>query len=162
MIFFDRYGKEHTPPESAVLKSREGAFNLIVNKGHVLFLWEDYAPNVADLPGGGIDEGENAFQASVREFHEETGMVYPFTESDSINSHHQIVQYYADVDDEYWTYTQTYFLIKKDCSSIFFEGDRKTPENGLMRWIPFSLVKKQPIHFMHNKAFQAFNAHIHL
>ncbi len=154
-IYYDRYDKEHASPENAVLKSREGAFNLIVNKGHILFLWEEYAPNVADLPGGGIDEGENAFQASVREFQEETGMSYPFTESDIINSYHQIVQYYADIDQEFWTYTQTYFLIKNDNPSIFFEGQRLTPENGIMRWVPIKDIPNIFVHFMHKKGLDA-------
>ncbi|OFW96035.1 MAG: hypothetical protein A3J37_01880 [Alphaproteobacteria bacterium RIFCSPHIGHO2_12_FULL_45_9] len=159
-IYTDRYGKEHIPPEGAALKTREGAFTVCINKGCVLLQWEDYAPNVADLPGGGMDAGENEFQAAAREFFEETGMIYPFNKQDISGTYRQIVQYYADVDNEYWAYTQTYFLIEKDEDSIFFEGELMTAENGKMRWVKLEDVSNILIHAMHKKGYEGLKGKI--
>lgn len=66
-----RYG---TPPVNGVqYKDRHGAYGIILH-GRDLLLTEQSAPfNEFQLPGGGIDPGENALQALHREAYEETG-----------------------------------------------------------------------------------------
>lgn len=154
-IYTDRYGKEHIPPENAVMKSREGAFVICINRGCLLLQWEHYAPLVADLPGGGIEQGEDIFTAAGREFTEETGLDFPFSQQDITATHTHTVHYYADVDNEYWTYTQTYLLIEKDNDPLFFEGERPNGENGKMRWVNVGDLKNIQFHAMHQRGFNA-------
>lgn len=69
MIYF-------TPPEgfkplfeiSLVFAEHEGKILLTRRQP-----W-DSDPNLWDIPGGGIDPGENPAQAALREFHEESGI----------------------------------------------------------------------------------------
>lgn len=53
----------------------EGVRIIIFDTGRVLLLRHWYAPWVWTLPGGGIDRGEDAQRAAVRETREETGLI---------------------------------------------------------------------------------------
>lgn len=66
-----RYGKP--PVTGLIYKDRPGAYG-IIRRGRDLLLTEQSEPfNEFQLPGGGIDPGENAMRALHREAYEETG-----------------------------------------------------------------------------------------
>ena len=67
------------PPESRPHRRRAAARVVIVADGAVLLL-RDTDPGLPGVrwwvtPGGGVDPGEDAVHAAVRELHEETGLV---------------------------------------------------------------------------------------
>lgn len=67
------------PPESRPHRRRTAARVVVVAAGAVLLL-RDTDPGLPGVrwwvtPGGGIDAGEDAVRAAVRELHEETGLV---------------------------------------------------------------------------------------
>jgi 8-oxo-dGTP diphosphatase len=54
--------------------------SILVNNGKVLFILRDNKatisePNTWQLPGGGVEEGENHFQTAQRELQEEIGII---------------------------------------------------------------------------------------
>jgi 8-oxo-dGTP pyrophosphatase MutT (NUDIX family) len=104
IIYTDRYGVAHKPNAKSVCKSRRGAFCVMVGQGQALLQWADYAPDIAELAGGGIEQGEDPFQAAMRELSEETGINLHLQRHNSSAIHRQIVHYYADIDDEFWVY----------------------------------------------------------
>ena len=58
----------------AVFQTRAGAYALIVEGGRILLSsWEGSGTTVWTLPGGGLELGESAEQACLREVMEETG-----------------------------------------------------------------------------------------
>ncbi len=66
-----RYGE--TPLAGQRYKLRPGAYAILPRKDKFLMTWQDAPHNELQLPGGGIDPGENAIQALHREVCEETG-----------------------------------------------------------------------------------------
>ncbi len=72
---------------------RERATVLVIRDENVLLV-RDVGPNYG-MPGGGIESGESATDAAIRELHEETGLKakkteYMFTWESSINRHRAI------------------------------------------------------------------------
>lgn len=72
-IMTPRYG---TPPASARLyRRRPGAYGVLLREGRVLLTLSTLEGLEWQLPGGGIDPGENPWAALRRETLEETGWV---------------------------------------------------------------------------------------
>ena len=65
------------PDRGAAYRKRPAAYGLLVREGRLALVHVtlDDRPPFHDLPGGGVDPGEDAQQALVREFGEETGLV---------------------------------------------------------------------------------------
>lgn len=156
MAFEDRRGNVHYPKHDSVVRSREGVFSCCVCNEKVLLIWPDIAPDVPELPGGGIEPDENIHEANNREFYEETGFFLPSLDATLVDSFEQSVRYYADADLEFWIYKQTIFLYRDDLSSVYFDGERRTPENGKMRWVSLAEINELPIRYMHREALQKF------
>lgn len=83
---------------AAPVPDRPAAFAVIVRDGQVAVVWCDRIRRgrVLDLPGGGIDPGETALQAAVRECGEEAGLVVqlddpPFARADHYFLHNDEV-----------------------------------------------------------------------
>ena len=66
-----RYGE--TPQNGQRYEVRHGAYAVLPRGGRVLLTWQGGIHNELQLPGGGIDPGENPVQALHREVFEETG-----------------------------------------------------------------------------------------
>jgi 8-oxo-dGTP pyrophosphatase MutT (NUDIX family) len=154
--FYDRWGNTaNTAEKNPIIEQRIGAWLVLVSKSCVLLTYPNFAPYIADLPGGGLDSGETAEQATMHELTEETGLILP-SGSDAQKSHSQTVNFYTDDVDKFWIYQQKFFLISENIDALYFEGRRQTPE-GDCQWISIDALPTHPINHAHIKALQAFS-----
>ncbi len=153
ITFYDRWGKIRPPRATDVIKNRTGAFAIAVAENSLLLTWQAHATEVPELPGGGADPGENLWTAMAREFYEETGIT--LTMPELAPTYRQQVGFYADDDNEYWRYDQTYFLLHgTEVNVMFFMDERTSPEHGKVMWVDFAKAKSLPIHYCHSIALQ--------
>lgn len=153
IIFYDRWGNIKQPGKDDIVRDRTGAFAITIAKGHLLLTWQSHAPEVPELPGGGVDDGEDTWTAMTREFYEEAGI--NLTVPESAIAYKQYIGYYADDLNEYWRYTQSYFLLQgTDIDLLFFSGEKRSPEDGKVMWIDLADTKTMPIHYCHSLALQ--------
>lgn len=149
--FFDRWGRGHIPDESDTQIKRVGAFSVLLSAGKILLVWPKSSPEVPELPGGGVDDGETLWQALIREIAEETGLDLARPEVQPQLT--QRVQFYAENQNEYWHYDQ--FFYKLDGAAIddlYFDGQQDTPEDGVCQWIRLEDLADVNLHHMHRIA----------
>ena len=151
--FTDRYGESHLPPDTVSIVARQGAWLVCVHRERVLLNHPDYAPDVPDLPGGGIDAGETALEAALRELNEESGLV--LKQPSIAATFKQKVNFYADDVPAYWDYDQTFLLMHNGLQNVFFEGVKQAPE-GHSEWVHLSRLHQYRIHHFHKKALAHF------
>jgi 8-oxo-dGTP pyrophosphatase MutT (NUDIX family) len=110
VIFYDRRGNVVNPDTQSIIKPRRGVFALVVaiNDDAVMLAAERCAPDVPELPGGGIEDGETLDEATEREWGEEVGIAFnvkgPFQRFQHVRG------FYADDRKEFWIYDQTFRL----------------------------------------------------
>jgi 8-oxo-dGTP pyrophosphatase MutT (NUDIX family) len=133
IIFYDRRGNVVTPDTRSIIKPRRGVFALVVaiDDDAIMLSAEVCAPDVPELPGGGIEDGETLDEAMRREWAEEVGIAFdvkgPFQRFQHVRG------FYADDRDEFWIYEQTFRLY------IFLDrvkiGQKwLNPEGGTAGW----------------------------
>ena len=151
--YIDRYGQPHPPTKKISTSKREGAWLVCVHHERVLLNHPYYAPDVPDLPGGGIDAGETAQAAALRELNEESGL--SLKNPSIAATFNQKVYFYAEDVPAYWHYDQTFLLIDTGLQDVYFEGVKQVPE-GHSEWIPLSRLHQYRIHHFHKKALAHF------
>ena len=86
----------------------------------------------------------------MRELKEETDVV-----CEALSPQHvleQEVQFYANFDDEFWDYSQTYWRIDAlQAEALYFDGERQ-PEDALKAaWVPLDEVESLSMHAVHSE-----------
>jgi 8-oxo-dGTP pyrophosphatase MutT (NUDIX family) len=107
-VFYDRRGTVVVPDARSIIKPRRGVFALVVaiNENAIMLAAEACAPDVPELPGGGIEAGETLADAMKREWSEEVGIA--FTVKGPLQRFQQVRGFYADDRNEFWIYDQTF------------------------------------------------------
>jgi 8-oxo-dGTP pyrophosphatase MutT (NUDIX family) len=151
--YIDRWGKTYTPQEDDVVRSRAGAFLICLHKDHAILTRQQYAMDIPEFPGGGIDPGETEEEAAKREFWEETGVEFsiPFIIDQLII---QKVHFYAENQNEFWDYHQEFYVIKEGLAPLFFDGEKDTPDGGKSFWAPLKDINTLNLHAVHQQAFE--------
>ncbi len=110
IVFYDRRDNVVNPDAQSIIKPRRGVFALVVaiEDDAVMLAAEGCAPDVPELPGGGIEDGETLDEATEREWAEEVGIAFnvkgPFQRFQHVRG------FYADDRKEFWIYDQTFRL----------------------------------------------------
>jgi 8-oxo-dGTP pyrophosphatase MutT (NUDIX family) len=109
-IFYDRRGIVVNPNSHSIVKPRRGVFALVVAIADkaIMLSAESFAPDVPELPGGGIEVDESLDQAIEREWAEEVGI--PFNVKGPLQHFQHVRGFYADDRNEFWIYDQTFRL----------------------------------------------------
>src|SRR6202140_547281 len=102
IVFYDRRGNVVTPHAQSTIKPRRGVFALVVaiNDDAIMLAAEACAPDVPELPGGGIEDGETLDEAIKREWAEEVGIAFNVTGPWQQFQH--VRGFYADDRREFW------------------------------------------------------------
>ena len=110
VIFYDRRGNRVVPDAQSIVKPRRGVFALAVavQDRAIMLCTEACAPDVPELPGGGVEFGETLDQATAREWSEEVGI--PFDVRGPYQQFQHVRGFYADDRNEFWIYDQTFRL----------------------------------------------------
>jgi 8-oxo-dGTP pyrophosphatase MutT (NUDIX family) len=133
IIFYDRRGNALTPDAHSIIKPRRGVFALAVavSDNAIMLAAEVCAPDVPELPGGGIEEGETLDQAIQREWSEEVGIA--FNVEGPLQQFQHVRGFYADDRDEFWVYDQT-FRLYHFLDRVKVGQKWPNPEGGTAGW----------------------------
>lgn len=126
---YDYDGDPHEVDASQI-KRRVSAYGIYI-KDNKIVLTNDIGTDRWDLPGGGVEEGENIEEGLRREFVEETGMeiageVFPFK---------VIREYYMSGRGEPWDSERHYFLVTNAKGEI--KADINMYGTAGAKWVNF-------------------------
>lgn len=148
MIFYDRRGSVVTPDAQSIIRPRRGVFALAIaiSDDAIMLSAELCAPDVPELPGGGIEDGETLDEAIKREWAEEVGIAF------SVNGPFQAFQhvrgFYADDRNEFWIYDQT-FRLYHFLDRVKIGQKWLNPEGGIAGWEAITSLPKLLINRAH-------------
>jgi 8-oxo-dGTP pyrophosphatase MutT (NUDIX family) len=148
VLFYDRRGNVVVPATGSIVKPRRGVFALVVatQADAIMLSAEACAPDVPELPGGGIEAGETLEQAVAREWSEEVGI--GFNVEGPFQTFQHIRGFYADDRNEFWNYDQTFLLYE-------YLGEAKVgekwpnSEQGIAGWEPIATLPRLLINRAH-------------
>ena len=148
VIFYDRRGDVVTPDKNSIIKPRRGVFALAVaiEDRAIMLSAEACAPDVPELPGGGIEAGESLDQAVAREWSEEVGTA--FNVKGPLQRFQQVRGFYADDRREFWIYDQT-FLLYHFLERVTVGAKWPNPEGGIAGWEAIHALPRLTINRAH-------------
>ena len=148
IIFYDRRGNIVTPDAQSNIKPRRGVFALAVaiNDDAVLLAAERCAPDVPELPGGGIEDGETLDEAMVREWAEEVGIA--FNVKGPLRHFQHVRGFYSDDRKEFWIYDQT-FRLYHFLDRVEIGQKWPNSEGGTAGWVTIALLPRLLINRAH-------------
>lgn len=150
-LFYSRHGHQMIPAADAVIKPRHGVFALARSGDVVLLVLQSFANGFWEMPGGGMEEGEQQDDAIRREWAEETGIDFAPLRATGQEYYHTR-GYYAEDVNEFWVYDQTFYLYDYDApvttgtTWLNSEGDQAA-------WFPVSALPQMKINRAHWLAF---------
>ncbi len=147
-IFYDRRGNVVTPSVNAIIKPRRGVFALVhaISDDAILLVYETLAPDVPQLPGGGIEQGEDLDPVRCRrEWGEETGL--PFEAEGPFGKFNHI-RGFQSAYGEFWIYDQTFFLYRLN-KPVTVGQKWRNSEEGEASWEYIADLPKLDVHRGH-------------
>jgi 8-oxo-dGTP pyrophosphatase MutT (NUDIX family) len=148
VAFYDRRGEVVNPGAQSIIKPRRGVFALVVaiNDDAIMLSAEACAPDVPELPGGGIEAGETLDEAVEREWAEEVGIA--FDVQGPYRSFQHVRGFYADDRNEFWIYDQT-FQLYHWLEHVIIGKKWLNPEGGTAGWEAIAALPKLSINRAH-------------
>jgi 8-oxo-dGTP pyrophosphatase MutT (NUDIX family) len=148
IVFYDRRGNVVTPDARSFIKPRRGVFALAVaiDDEAIMLSAEACAPDVPELPGGGIEEGESLDEAIAREWAEEVGIA--FDAEGPLQQYRQVRGFYADDRKEFWIYDQT-FRLYHFLGRVTVGQKWQNSEGGMAGWEALADLAKLSINRAH-------------
>jgi len=109
--FIDTRMRPIEKPADVPIHWRVGVYAIIVNDaGEILFVTPHWSPSQLEIPGGGVEEGEEMLAALRREVAEETGLTISL-ESDEPHFTRELF-YYSDFTGKYYHQIMLVYLAK--------------------------------------------------
>ena len=148
-IFVDRYGRRHVPDFGKdKVENRSGVFAVIVADHHILLTCPPWAPDCAELPGGGVETGETDMQALKREVFEETGEALPEDTRPGGPVEHTL-NFYAENEDVFIRYQQRFYNFRLSGLNKQGKTPYTTKEGHTGFWHPFDSLNDLTLRFRH-------------
>ena len=153
MRYIDYQGRDYGTEDALRVRSRRGIWAMLVDhKERILISHARYDRNFMELPGGGIEDGEDKATSLIREIEEEAGLIV--SQLSPTKSFTQHAKFFAYNDTECWNYDQEYWLIPLPNDQYHFNGKRETEEGAAGEWLPLSSLNEKNCHNIHLQAMR--------